>query len=379
MVQTMKVLRKDFIAKLQGVKDDNISIADVVIDRNKLVAALKLQTELEADILTLTYGTVSWEDMHKSQGYCGDHWMTTSVDNEPCVQFSCNHTVMRFLNRPKQKNFAKSPTVTPLNFVSTVRTTKPFGIPIDTRELLDALNFVLPCVASETGRPVLNCVLFESDDNAIKLVTADGFRLGVTQIKAEGIPADKVMVQLADIHRLLAFLKAVKPEGKGKSKVYPDVYLSHDYKAIKFATQDSTIEFARQPGTFPDYTRLLPKTDEGTKIEFIASDMLEAVKSVAVSAKDGSGIIRLHFTHGKPAGKVRAIAKSEDCAESASEFDALVDADCKIALQQSYLIDLMRLCKDTRVIMRVKQPSEPALFTLPDDRLWLVMPMFVQW
>ncbi len=380
MTQTIKVLKENLITKLASIKEDNVSIADVTINRRKLLEALKLQKQPDADIITLTYGKVSWEDKFKQGGtrWNPEHWKEDKVDNEPCIQFSCNHTIMRFLNRPKNR-YGQEAKVIPLNFVDHTEYTEPElkGIPLDTQELIKALSFVLPCVATETLRPILNCILFGSDKGIIKLVAADGFRLGISKVSADGIPTDKVLIHLTDIHRLLTFLKAIKPTGKGKDKNYPEVYLVHDYKAIKFSTKDGTLELKKQRGVFPDYSKLIPK--DGAKTEFIASGMLEAVKALKNIANDGSGIIRLHFSTGKPCGTITLSAKSEEYGESSIECDALVKSDCKIAVDHKYLIDLLKQCGDSRISVRVTVPSSPMLFDISDTRQEVIMPMFVQW
>ncbi len=370
MAKQVKVLRENIIKSLSSIKDDNVSIADVTISRQRLLAALRLQTE---DTLTINYGKVSWQELYDN---------SSTVDNETCIQISCNHTIMRFLNRPKSKRW-QEPTIIPLNFIDH-KATKPelTGIPLDTEDLIRALTFVMPCVATDQTRPALNCILFESGDNVIKIVAADGYRLGIDKVVAEGIPTDKVLIELADIKKLMVFLKSIK-QGTGKDRYYPDVYLAHNEKTVKFSTINNSIELDQQNSTqnytFPNYTELIP--DGGTRIEFISNDMLEAVKALKHIADDGTGIIRLQFTKGineQSPGKILLTAKSEELGESNIDCDAIVKADCKIAVNNKYLIDLLKLCPDMKTTIKVTDPSRPMLFNI-DDRQWVIMPMFVQW
>ncbi len=60
-MNTIKVLNENVIKALSSIKEDNVSIADVVIDRRKLLAALKLQTQADAEVITLNYGKLSWQ------------------------------------------------------------------------------------------------------------------------------------------------------------------------------------------------------------------------------------------------------------------------------------------------------------------------------
>ena len=378
MTTQIKVLRENVIKQLASIKEDNVSIAGITIGRRKLLEALKLQTQANADMLTINYGTVSWE--YEYRNYSDGRWEQEpfTLEPQPCIQISCDHTTMRFMSHTKVKNW-QEPKVIPLNFVDHREYTEPelMGIPLDTQELIKAVSFVLPCVATETLRPILNCILFESDRNTIKLVSADGFRLGISKVSADGIPTDKVLIHLTDIHRLLTFLKAIKPIGKGKDKYYPEVYLAYDYKAIKFSTKDGTLELKKQKGVFLDYSKLIPK--DGALTEFIASGMLEAVKALKNIANDGSGIIRLRFNTGEPCGKITLSARSEEYGESSIECDALVESDCKIAVNHKYLIDLLKQCGNSRIAVRITVESSPMVFDVSDTRQEVIMPMFVQW
>ncbi len=365
MANSIQVNRKDFIKQLSSINYDNVGIAGITIDRARLIQALKLQTQPGAEVLTLNYGRVKWEVAKDTTYY--------QVD-EPSIQFSCNHTVMRFLNRPKVKY--GEPKVKHLNFVESLDQTKTelSGVELDTQVLITALTFVLPCVAIEVNRPVLNCVLFDCQDDTITLVTADGFRLGVVKVSGKGIPANKVLIDSSDIIKLIKFLKS-NTSGKGKSKTWLPVYVSFTDDKVTFSADTGVIEFDRQLGDYPDYTALIPK--DGTKIEVIASAMLGATKTLTTIAKDGSNIIRMQFQQGQP-GKAMLTAKSEELGDSSAECDAIVEADCKIGINGNYLIDILKVCGDSRITLKLTTPSSPMVFEL-DGKIEVIMPMFVQW
>jgi len=386
MATQIKVLRENLISKLASVKEDNVSIAGIAIERRKLLEALKLQKQADADTLTISYGNVSWQYEYKN--YSDGRWELDpfTLEPKPCIQISCNHTTMRFMHCPKSKNW-QEPKIIPLNFTDHRSYIKPElnGIPFDTRELISALTYALHGVATEESRPVLCCVLFDSGDNVLKLVSADGFRMPIISMPAEGIPAGKVLIHSSDILKLITFLKAVKPIGKGKGKYYPEVYLAYTDNGLKFSHDNGMIEFEKQDGTFPNYEQLIPK-DEHSKVEFIASDMLQAVKSISNIANDGSGIIRLQVQQGEPAGKISVSASSEEYGESTVECDALVEyseyhktAPCQIAANNHYLIDLLKLCGDNRITLKIRQSSSPMVFEIGDNRQAVIMPMMAQW
>ena len=371
-MQTIKCLRENVIKTLTSIKDDNVSIFDVTIQRRKLLETLKL---LESDTLTLNYGRVSWIDRrcHDKDDY--DGYVASQIDNETCLQIQADKMTMRFLNRAVIK---RNPRIVPINFIESYVKPESSGTLIDVKELIEAINYVAISRATEQARPNLTCIYFECENDKIKLTTADGFRLGMTSIYAKGIPAGNFLIDFTEIIRLLPFLKSLIVKGKNKSN--PDLYISVDKTTVKFLSGNNSIELYTFDGTFPKYQQLIPTT--GTTNEFIASQMLEAVKALHSVARDGSGIIRLKISKAlyddKPIGKITLSSKSEELGDMTTECDANVETDAKIAFNGKYLIDLLKQAKDNKVLMLMTIESSPALFTI-GNKTQVLMPMFVQW
>ena len=214
MSKEIRVLRENVIKTLTGIKEDNVSIAGIAIPHRTLLEALKLQTQPDAEKLTINYGAVSWQDKK-------EHGGISKVIDKAAIQISCDHTTMRFFNHTHAARRG-NPEIIPLNFVDYREYVKPelTGIPLDTLELLKALAFTLPCAAKETSRPPLECILFESGKDILKLAAADGFRLAVTELPAAGIPDHKALIHHTDIVKLQTFLKAIPAIGAGKNKYY---------------------------------------------------------------------------------------------------------------------------------------------------------------
>ena len=354
---TITVNRKDFIKQLSSVNQDNIGIGDVLIDRKKLLTALKLQDD---DVLSINYGNVSWPQ----------------VDNETCIQFQCNNQTFRFLNRPKNHGVS----VKYLNFIDAVMNAEKkvlTGIPIDTDDLLDALKFVQHGITTELTRLALNCVLFDSTESGIlRLVSADGFRLPVAEMQVGDLPQEQVLLHYNDIKTLINFLKS-NTTGKGRSKIWLPVYLEYGMTYLKFSSELGTHVFQKQALHFPNYVPLIPT--QGTHIQLIANDLLQAVKSVTPIAKDGSGIVRLQFCKDYPFGKVTVSSNSEELGTTAVDCDAKVDSDCKIAVNSNYLKQFLSTCKDTIIDLFIQDISSPIVAHNGLEQYEVIMPMFVNW
>jgi DNA polymerase III sliding clamp (beta) subunit (PCNA family) len=371
-MQTIKCLRENVIKTLTSIKDDNVSIFDVQIERRRLLEALKLLT---SDTLTLNYGRVSWIDKHSNGADDYEGFIASQINDEPCLQIQADKMTMRFLNRAVIK---RNPRIVPINFIESYVKPESSGTLIDVKELIEAINYVAISRATEQARPNLTCIYFECENDKIKLTTADGFRLGMTSIQAKGIPAGNFLIDFTEIIRLLPFLKSLIVKGKNKSN--PDLYISVDKTAVKFLSGNNSIELYTFDGIFPKYQQLIPTT--GTTNEFIASELLEVVKALHSIAKDSNGIIRLQFTkelyEDKPIGKIALSSKSEELGDLKTECNAIVETDCKIAFNSKYLIDLLKLAKDSKVTMLMSTESSSALFTM-GNKTQVLMPMFVKW
>jgi hypothetical protein len=262
MTTQIKALRENVIKAISGIKDDNVSIAGIEIDRRKLLAALKLQT---SDTVIINYGKMSWMGGHFGEHeYNKTKWYDHSLEPENALQITCDRTVMRFLNRPHEARRGETKT-SPLAFIDyKTESIKPVtGIPLDTRELLEAITYVLPCVAVEESRFVLRCVCFNFQDGILTLAAADGYRLGIAKLAVKSIPDMRIIVHANDINRMITFLKSIKSEGRGKSRYYPEVYFSANDKEISLSITGKQVDAPTQVGTFPVYETLIPS--EGTK------------------------------------------------------------------------------------------------------------------
>lgn len=353
------VLRKDFIKKLDTTKEDNLDIYGVLVAKAKLAQFLKFQTD---DTVTFDTGKVSWGQIAYRDSRNNNLIESFIVDNEPCIAVSCNHTTAHFLSRPKpckptaRIQFATEPA-------------KPEGVPLDAQELKQALTDIIVYTDHKEGRPVLQCVLFEASQGTLKLIGADGFRLAVITLKSP-LPDGSFLMSAWDIGKLIKMI--------GKAE---EVYCQVNADDVAWQANNVSLTTQKQPSKFPDYGQLIPK-GYLTQAEFVASDMLQAVKALNPIAKDGSGIIRLHIgENGWYPHNIRLAVHAEEYGDTSATIDAMVTADPehnKIAFNTPYLTDIAMQAKGTIIKMGIKHYTDPAVFTWA-NRLVVVMPMFVQW
>lgn len=372
----LQTLSENLIKALNGIKESQVDICNVIVNRKPLLEALKIN---DCGLVEIETGKITWTN--------GD------ITDKDSVRLKIGRQVLTFFG---QSVDFKNPFPAKLDFTGSK---SKVGITINSYALLEALNYVMPCIATDESRPALQCLVFDSKDGILKLVSADGYRLAKIQLSVQGIPDAKILIELNDVKRLYAFLKTIKPEkiriGKMVKKEYPDITMQYLENTVKFYNDSAILELERldKPTAiygdalkFPDYELLIPNND-GIKIEFVSNDMLQAVNSLKETARNGSGIIRMQFFKGTYFNdanlndincKCLLSAKSEEIGTNVVEIDCKVNQDCKFALNYKYLADYLSQVKNSIVSMYVTTTSSPAKFEL-DNKIAVLMPMFVQW
>ena len=254
------------------------------------------------------------------------------------------------------------------------------------KELRTAISRVALAAATEESRPVLTGVEVRLRENAFTMAAADGFRLAVHHgTLTQSLPEEMSVIiparTMNELNRLLA----------GRDETV-EIMLTPQAKQIMFRVQgdNDTVELLSQllNGTFPNYDQLVPQS-RTTRAILDSQATLQATRTAAVFARDGSDIIRMHLTPHEddqtPGGRLLIAARSEIIGDEQDELDLaeLEGEEVKIALNSNYLRDaLSALGRDQQVAIETTTSSNPAVFKPVDDSdkyVHVVMPMFVQW
>jgi len=152
---------------------------------------------------------------------------------------------------------------------------------------------------------------------------------------------------------------------------------------VLFQLKDVELVAQLIQGTFPDYSRLIPK-EWGSRAVVEVKDFLQETKIASIFARDGSGIVRITFEgseDGTP-GKMTIAARAEEIGDNHGELDAQVEGEAsKIAFNGKYLQDVLQVLDGGRVALETTGPSQPGVIRPVDSDTYVhvVMPMFVQW
>jgi hypothetical protein len=228
-------------------------------------------------------------------------------------------------------------------------------------ELADVLARVLPFVAKEDTRPVLQCVNFVAKDGKLTLVGADGYRLAIESLDYDDVEG-QALITLDDLKGMVSALRRAKRARVSFEKSGENL----DGESLVIDTELIRYKWIGYQGSFPDYDKLIP-TESNTVVHF---DTVEALKAVnALKALSGNGNDNpVDLTIGN--GKI-VMASPED--KGQAELMADAEGEGKVRLDGGYLAQALKACGGM-VDLKLTNGHSPVLFAVNGYRL-VVMPM----
>ncbi len=250
-------------------------------------------------------------------------------------------------------------------------------IELDPKLLREAISQVVFSAATDDSRPVLTGIDIVVEGEQLTFAAADGFRLAVRKLQLKKKVGEKQEVivparAIAELQRLLQDQEEPVRMTFNANKTQ-----------VLFALKDVELVAQLIQGTFPDYSRLIPK-EWGSRAVVEVRDFLQETKIASIFARDGSGIVRITFQAGEDGtpGRMMISARAEEIGDNQGELDAQVDGEeAKIAFNGRYLQDVLQVLDAGRVALETTGTSQPGVIRKVDDDSYVhvVMPMFVQW
>jgi DNA polymerase-3 subunit beta len=231
--------------------------------------------------------------------------------------------------------------------------------------LADALRQVVRAASTDDARAVLTGVLLASDDDGLRLVATDSYRLAVRDLPdAEVLVAgQKVLIParaLTELQRLM--------DGA-------------DELTVRLGDREATFESGGTrlstrliEGEFPNYRNLLPSSYPNL-LTVSKPAMLEAIRRVKILAQDSTPV---RLALGGPTVQLTAI--TQDVGNAVEEIDASYEGtEMVVAFNPDYLAAGIDAIDSDDVTLATMDPMKPAVLrgVGRDDYLYLLMPVRV--
>ncbi len=219
---------------------------------------------------------------------------------------------------------------------------------VDLAALVAPVQFA---ISDESTRYYLCGVYLHTADGALRAVATDGHRL------SKHVGAD-----CPEFTGIILPAKTVALLPKGNVRV------SFSETKVRIQTTETTIVSKIIDGTFPDYERVIPASNEKVVTADRAS-LLAATERVAVVSSERARAVKL------TAGDGKITLSVED--KAIEDVDATVSEPIEIGFNAAYLSEVLRTVSGDEVRFAM-EPSAPAVVTGDDESLTIVlMPMRV--
>lgn len=241
------------------------------------------------------------------------------------------------------------------------------GFEVETADLTHMIKSTAYAVSRDETRPALMGILWELKPTALTMVATDAHRLARIDHKSDWGIKD-VHTLITDTQGLLQFARLA--EGVEKCEVhFTDNQLS-------FRLGDTVLHTRLLEGPFPDYTAVIPKSNNLT-MNVDREAFMSAVRRVSITADRVTSQIRL----GIESNRLELTATGTDGSRAEDELPVSYDGEAmEIGFNYTYLLDVLKNIESDTVQLSMKDPQSAALISPADggkgdDLLCLLMPL----
>ena len=238
----------------------------------------------------------------------------------------------------------------------------------DLRRLFDKSRFA---ISTEETRYYLNGVYMHAatfeNSKVLRCVATDGHRLARVDTSlpngAEELPG--VIIPRKTVAEIRKFLDDDEVQ----------IAVSVSETKVRFATPDITLTSKVIEGTFPDYTRVIPVSNE-KKLEVDADEFAKAVDRVSTVSSERSRAVKLCLEE----DQLTLIVNSPDSGAAEEQVAVAYNDDrLEIGFNAKYLLEISGQIDKENAIFMFNSSGDPVLIREGNDlsAVYVVMPMRV--
>lgn len=239
------------------------------------------------------------------------------------------------------------------------------AVTLPAADMADALRQVVRAASTDDARAVLTGVLLAAEDDGLRMVATDSYRLAVRDLPESSMlgSGQKVLIPgraLNELQRLMG---------------------NEETLTVRLGEREATFEAGTTrlstrliEGEFPNYRNLLPSSYPNL-LTISKPAMIEAIRRVKILAQDSTPV---RMTLGGPTVQLTAI--TQDVGNAVEEIDADYDgAEMTVAFNPDYLLAGIDAIDADDVTLATMDPMKPAVLrgAGQDDYLYLLMPVRV--
>ena len=227
--------------------------------------------------------------------------------------------------------------------------------------------------AREQNRPILTGVYLQLDGQTMTMAAADGYRLAVrtTEISESFDEKQDMVVPARTMNEIARIVEDDQEIG---------IALPAQRNSITVFAPNIQISSQLLEGRFPDFASIIPRAFVTSTVLY-TNDLLVVCQRAEIFARDNANSANLSVkpaqNPGEPA-EVLIVGKSAERGDSEGMLDATAEGEpLDISFNIRYLIDVLRVIKEERVVFHSNGPENPGVLKPEnrDDFTHVIMPM----
>lgn len=232
-------------------------------------------------------------------------------------------------------------------------------------EFGESLRQVVRAASTDEARPILTGVLLAAEEDGLRMVATDSYRLAVRDLPGQQAlsAGQKVLVPgraLGELQRLV---------GGGT-----DVVMRLGERDATFEVGTTRLTTRLIDGEFPNYRQLIPN-EQPNALTVGREAFLEAIRRVKILARESTPV-RL----GMGGDTLKLSAITQDVGNASEELDAHYEgSELLVAFNPDYLMSGVEACEGDEVTLYTRDAARPAVLRGKDhpEYLYLLMPVRV--
>ncbi len=243
---------------------------------------------------------------------------------------------------------------------------EPFTL--NAQDFLYGIRQAQICSAHDELRPTMNGVFLDKDIDKITYVASDGSTLAMIEYTIQ--PDKRSSFILPE--RMSRVLSKIVPAN------CEEINVTVSEKNVIFEFDCFCLTCRMIEGRYPNYRSVIPQKND-KKATFVKSDLISALKRVAVFCNISSSLVVMNFED----EKLTLSGHDIDFSTSAEEEVAITYSGnpIKIGFKSSSLIELLSNIPGPEVSMTLLDPSRAALLRRSDEQenglTYIIMPMTI--
>lgn len=235
---------------------------------------------------------------------------------------------------------------------------------VGAEEFKAGLSQVMMAASSDTTRPALTGVYFNTFEGDLYVAATDGYRLAERKLQK------KVEAEVAAIVPAGSLQEVIRSLGDNME----EIEILFDETQVKFRLDGIEVTSKLIDGSFPDYRQLIPKETE-ISVELNKSELVRVTKLAALFAKEVGGSVVCSTSVENGSFAIASVAN--ELGNNSSELATEVETDGKVTLNSRFLLDAINALTEEKVCMGFSNKLDPVVLKGEgnNDYIHIVMPL----